>query len=76
MAQVGEHADDRGEHGGDPRPCAPLRDGGPHLNYFVYHDRYQRTPDGWKLIELIAEFKYVDITPLAGSARHAAGDTR
>ena len=25
-----------------------LRDGGSHLNYAIYHDRYQRTPDGWK----------------------------
>lgn len=22
------------------------REGGSHLNYSVYHDRYQRTPDG------------------------------
>src|SRR5579863_6467273 len=27
---------------------AHLRDGGSHLNYFAYHDRYQRTPAGWK----------------------------
>jgi ketosteroid isomerase-like protein len=25
-----------------------LRDGSSQLNYSVYHDRYQRTPDGWK----------------------------
>jgi ketosteroid isomerase-like protein len=25
-----------------------FRDGSSHLNYAVYHDRYQRTPDGWK----------------------------
>jgi ketosteroid isomerase-like protein len=55
---------------------ARLRDGGSHLNYFAYHDRYQRTPDGWKFIERIAEFRYVDTTPLAGSAPHAAGDAR
>jgi hypothetical protein len=42
----------------------------------MYHDRYQRTPDGWKFIERVAEFRYVDITPLAGSAPHAAEDAR
>jgi hypothetical protein len=25
-----------------------LRDGKSELNYAIYHDRYQRTPDGWK----------------------------
>ena len=55
---------------------AHLRDGGSHLNYFVYHDRYQRTPDGWKFVERVAAFRYVDTTPLAGSARHAAEDAR
>src|SRR6266566_957826 len=55
---------------------ARLRDGGSHLNYFVYHDRYQRTPDGWKFVERVAEFRYLDATPLAGSAPHAAGDAR
>jgi ketosteroid isomerase-like protein len=47
---------------------AHLHDGGSHLNYFVYHDRYQRTADGWKFIERAAEFRYVDATPLAGVA--------
>jgi ketosteroid isomerase-like protein len=55
---------------------AHLRDGGSHLNYFVYHDRYQRTPDGWKFVERVAAFRYVDTTPLAGSAPHAAEDAR
>jgi ketosteroid isomerase-like protein len=55
---------------------AHLRDGGAHLNYFVYHDRYQRTPDGWKFVERVAEFRYVDTTPLAGSAPRAAEDAR
>ena len=53
-----------------------LRDGSSYLNYFVYHDRYKRTPDGWKFIERVAEFRYVDTTPLAGSAPHAAEDAR
>jgi ketosteroid isomerase-like protein len=52
------------------------RDIGSQLSYFVYHDGYQRTPDGWKFTERIAEFRYVDTTPLAGSAPGAAGDAR
>jgi hypothetical protein len=55
---------------------AHLRDGGSHLNYFVYHDRYQRTPDGWKFIERVAEFRYLDTAPLAGSAPRAAREAR
>jgi ketosteroid isomerase-like protein len=51
-----------------------LRDGSSHLNYFVYHDRYQRTGDGWKFTERVSEFRYLDTTPLAGSAPHPAGD--
>jgi ketosteroid isomerase-like protein len=47
---------------------ARLRDGSSQLNYFVYHDRYQRTADGWKFTERVAEFRYLDSTPLAGSA--------
>jgi ketosteroid isomerase-like protein len=46
--------------------------GGSHLNHAVYHDRYKRTPDGWKFTERVYEVKYVDTTPLAGSAPHAA----
>jgi hypothetical protein len=38
------------------------------LNYAVYHDRYQRTPDGWKFAERVYEVRYLDTTPLAGSA--------
>ena len=40
---------------------------GSHLNYAVYHDRYQRTPDGWKFTERVYEVRYVDTTPLAGA---------
>ncbi len=40
---------------------------GSHLNYAIYHDRYQRTPDGWKFTERVYEVKYVDTTPLAGA---------
>ena len=50
-----------------------MRDGSSHLNYSVYHDRYQRTPDGWKFTERVAEFRYIDSTPLTGSPPRAAG---
>jgi SnoaL-like domain len=53
-----------------------FRDGRSELNYAVYHDRYQRTPDGWKFTERVYEVRYLDTTPLAGSARHAAGGAR
>jgi hypothetical protein len=43
-----------------------FRDGSSHLNYAVYHDRYQRTPDGWKFAERVYEIRYVDTNPLAG----------
>ena len=43
------------------------RDGSSHLNYFVYHDRYQRTPDGWKFAERVDEVRYLDTSALAGS---------
>jgi ketosteroid isomerase-like protein len=55
---------------------AHLRDGGSHLNYFVYHDRYQRTPAGWKFTERVAEFRYIDTTPLTGSAPGAPESSR
>ena len=45
---------------------------GSHLNYAVYHDRYRRTPAGWRFCERVYEVRYVDTTPLAGSAPHAA----
>ena len=53
-----------------------LRDGSSHLNYAIYHDRYQRTGDGWKFTERVDEIRYLDTTPLAGSAPHAEGDAR
>jgi len=51
---------------------ARTRDGRQGLNYAIYHDRYQRTPDGWKFTERAYEVRYVDSTPLAGSAPQAA----
>jgi ketosteroid isomerase-like protein len=50
-----------------------LRDGSSELNYAIYHDRYQRTGDGWKFAERVYEIRYLDTTPLAGSAPDAAG---
>jgi ketosteroid isomerase-like protein len=49
-----------------------MRDGTSHVNYSLYHDRCQRTPDGWKFTERVYEVIYLDTTPLAGSAPHAA----
>ena len=49
-----------------------FRDGRSELNYAIYHDRYQRTPDGWKFAERVDEVRYLDTSPLAGSAPHAA----
>ena len=37
------------------------------LNYAIYHDRYQRTADGWKFTERVYEVRYHDTSPLAGS---------
>ena len=53
-----------------------FRDGRSELNYAVYHDRYRRTGDGWKFTERVYEVRYLDTTPLAGSAPHAAGGAR
>jgi ketosteroid isomerase-like protein len=43
-----------------------LRDGRSELNFAIYHDRYQRTGDGWKFTERVYEVRYRDTTPLAG----------
>jgi ketosteroid isomerase-like protein len=51
-----------------------FRDGRSHLNYAIYHDTYRRTPDGWKFTERIYEVRYLDTSPLAGSAPPAIGD--
>ena len=50
------------------------RDGLQGLNFAIYHDRYQRTSDGWKFTERVYEVRYLDTTPLAGSAPRAAGE--
>jgi ketosteroid isomerase-like protein len=45
-----------------------MRDGRSELNYSLYHDRYRRTGDGWKFAERVYEVRYLDTSPLAGSA--------
>jgi ketosteroid isomerase-like protein len=47
---------------------ARLLDGRSGLNYAVYHDRYLRTEVGWKFAERVYEVRYLDTTPLSGSA--------
>ncbi|MFD4526324.1 LUD domain-containing protein [Streptomyces sp. NPDC058470] len=47
-------------------------DGRQGVNYAVYHDRYQRTEEGWKFAERTYEVRYLDTSPLAGTAPHAA----
>jgi ketosteroid isomerase-like protein len=49
-----------------------LRDGRSMVDYFVHHDHYRRTSNGWKFAERVAEFRYIDTTPLTGSAPHAS----
>lgn len=45
---------------------ARTRDGQCEVNFAIYHDRYQRTSDGWKFRERVYEVRYRDTTPLAG----------
>jgi ketosteroid isomerase-like protein len=44
------------------------RDGHAEVNFAIYHDRYRRTPDGWRFAERTYEVRYRDPTPLPGSA--------
>ena len=55
---------------------ARARDGRQGLNYAIYHDRYRRTGDGWKFTERVYEVRYLDTTPLAGSAPPHGGAAR
>ncbi|MFE4496557.1 nuclear transport factor 2 family protein [Streptomyces niveus] len=58
-----------------------LRDGTSMVNHGLFHDRYRRTPDGWKFTERLFEVRYYDSTPLPGSphvarpATNRPGDT-
>ncbi|GAA3017888.1 nuclear transport factor 2 family protein [Streptosporangium longisporum] len=49
-----------------------MRDGASHRNHALYHDRYRRTPDGWRFSERVYEIRYLDSSPLAGSPPPAA----
>jgi ketosteroid isomerase-like protein len=51
------------------------RDGSSHMNYAIYHDRYHRTPDGWRFAERVYEVRYVDHSPLAGSVPNVKPQT-
>jgi ketosteroid isomerase-like protein len=53
-----------------------LRNGHSEVNYAIYHDRYRRTGDGWKFTERVYEIRYLDTSPLAGSAPSVAGSGR
>ncbi|MFD9502358.1 nuclear transport factor 2 family protein [Streptomyces sp. NPDC060035] len=53
-----------------------MNDGSSHLNYALYHDRYQRTSDGWKFSERVYEVRYLDSTPLTGSPPRHLGQRR
>jgi ketosteroid isomerase-like protein len=48
------------------------REGHAEVNYAIYHDRYQRTAAGWRFTERVYEVRYVDTSPLAGSAPPAS----
>jgi len=51
------------------------RDGSSMTNFAIYHDRYERTPDGWRFSERVYEVVYLDTTPLAGSPRSRSAPT-
>lgn len=53
-----------------------MHDGSSHLNYALYHDRYQRTSEGWKFSERLYEVRYLDSTPLRGSPPRHLGHRR
>ncbi|MEU3252277.1 nuclear transport factor 2 family protein [Streptomyces sp. NPDC006997] len=46
-------------------------DGREGMNFAVYHDRYQRTAEGWKFAEREYEVRYLDTSPLTGGAPRA-----
>jgi uncharacterized protein (TIGR02246 family) len=45
-----------------------MRDGRSQAHHSLYHDRYRRTPAGWRFAERVYEIRYLDTTALAGSA--------
>jgi hypothetical protein len=44
-----------------------MRDRCEQLNYSLYHDRYERTSEGWRFAERRYEVRYLDTSPLPGS---------
>ncbi|MFF5263742.1 nuclear transport factor 2 family protein [Actinomadura viridis] len=50
------------------------RDGMSVVMYGLFHDRYQRTPDGWKFTERVLEPRYLDTTPLTGGPPRGSWD--
>jgi ketosteroid isomerase-like protein len=50
-----------------------FRDGSSQVNYSIYHDRYERTPDGWRFAERRYEVQYLDSSPLPGVAPGRTG---
>src|ERR1700690_1527472 len=47
---------------------ARILDGRQGLNPAVYHDRYQRTAEGWRFAERMYEVRSLDPSPLAATA--------
>ncbi|MFE1317881.1 nuclear transport factor 2 family protein [Kitasatospora phosalacinea] len=45
-----------------------LRNGWQGVNHAIYHDSYRRTPEGWRFTERVYEIRYLDTTPLGGTA--------
>jgi ketosteroid isomerase-like protein len=50
-----------------------MRDGRSELNVSLYHDAYERTPEGWRFTERVYEVRYLDTTALDGSAPDQSG---
>jgi ketosteroid isomerase-like protein len=67
-AGIIEIADDEASGRAYVNEIGRWKDGTSHLNYAVYHDRYRRTPAGWRFTERIYEVFYLDTSPLPGSA--------
>ena len=55
---------------------ARTRDGRQGLNYAIYHDRYQRTGDGWKFTERVYEVRYLDHQSAGGLSAARSGSAR
>jgi SnoaL-like domain len=69
-----------GRHRGRSRPCHRVRAVSRRqlaAASSVYHDRDQRTSDGWKFTERVYQIKYLDTAPLTGAPPDPApGPTR